>query len=132
MAVDYNRITTLLEREALEQPWGSDLPVSLEDRPFKEAGNSEIFIAHSIVYGAGDPVCLGGERFRYPGIQYLRIFHRGDKKATIEELASKIVNYFNLRTIQEIVFRTASTVKRPRDADGFSQLQVVCPFYFDC
>lgn len=133
MGVDYGRITTLLEVTAKEQPWGEKLPITLEDRPFTDAVNTEYFVRHSIVYGEGDVTCLGGGRYRYPGIQYLSIFYRqGLGKATVEKIASAIVNYFNLKTIEEIVFQVASTVKRPPDADGFNQLQVVCPFYFDC
>lgn len=131
--MDYVEVTTVLETLVVAKPWETELRIALEDRTFKEAEAVEAFIRHSIVFGEGDVKSLGAECFRYPGIQYLSIFYRGGKgnMAYIAE-AQKIVRYFNPpRTVDMVVFETAYMNKLPADAKGFSQVQVVCPFYFD-
>lgn len=132
MGIDYGEIVKTLEAEAKRQPWGDELPMAFDDRPFRDAANSDVFVRHSITFGDGEPTSLGGGCLRYPGIQFLSLFYRGGHgNASIYNHASKIVNHYNFKTLGRVVFQVASTIKLPQDADGFSQLQVVCPFYFD-
>jgi hypothetical protein len=107
----------------------------MEDRPLKDAANVETFIRHSIVFGRGLATSLGDECYRHVGIQYLSIFYKtGTGIQSQIEKATEIVKYYTKKIVTgtpNVVFEVASVNKQPRDADGYSQLQVVCPFYFD-
>lgn len=134
----YAEVQAALETVADSNPWGAELPLAFDDRPLKDAGNISTFIRHSIVYGDGKATSIGNQCFRYPGVQYLSIFYKTGKGIqSILQKADEIARYFNHRTVigsgntPNIIFQVTGTRKFPQDSDGFSQMQVVCPFYFD-
>lgn len=135
----YAEVLAALEVVANDHPWGSALPLCFDDRPLKDAGNTELFIRHSVVFGDGKSTSIGDQCYRYPGLQYLSIFYKtGKGLQTILAKAGEISRYYNNRTVMgtvpntpNIIFQVSGARKLPQDGDGFSQYQVVCPFYFD-
>lgn len=129
------KVLAALEKDAKTQVEALSVKIALEDRGFTSTENEKYFIAHSVVFGEGEEMSIGGACQRYIGIQYLSIHYRtGHGVQTIYEMADKLMTRYKHLTIvgdPSIVFRVASTVKQPPDAKGFAQLQVVCPFYFD-
>lgn len=125
----------MLEKEAKDN-WSSEYTLALEDRPFKPTEQMTIFTRHSVVFGEGDRTAIGVGYYRYPGIQYLSIFFQAASgNASVYKFADKIALFYTDKILTEsglsINFEVASTLKLPKDANGYNQLQVICPFYFD-
>lgn len=111
-------------------------PLALEDRPYKPTEQNTIFVRHSTVFGDGQRTALGTGFYRYIGMQYLAIFFlTGSGHQSLYEHADEMVAYYTDRRAPAdgttVMFQVASTIKLPADSSGFSQLQVICPFYFD-
>ncbi len=116
--------------------WSDPYPLALTDRPFKPTDQNTVFIRHSVIFGDGERTALGVGWYRYQGIQYLSVFYQtGSGVQSLYEYTDRIVSrYTDLILIDDsskVLFQVASTIKLPQDANGYSQLQVVCPFYFD-
>lgn len=128
-------VLALLERDATDS-WSDPFPLALEDRPFRPTEQHTVFIRHSVVFGEGDRTALGTGWYRHHGIQYLSIFFTtGNGNASVYRYSDQIANRYTDLILTDgtskIVFGVVSTIKLPQDANGYSQLQVVCPFYFD-
>lgn len=129
------KVIEMLEREALNN-WSQRYSLALEDRPFKPTEQMTIFTRHSVVFGDGERTAIGIGYYRYPGIQYLSIFFQAASgNASVYAFADEIVQFYTDKILTEsglsINFEVASTLKLPKDANGYNQLQVICPFYFD-
>lgn len=128
-------VLATLEKDAKDLIADS-FPFALDDRPFKPTEQHTIFIRHSVVFGDGENNCLGLGHYRYMGLQYVVIFYQtGRGNNTVYKKADEIVRHYSDKILPSdsvtINFRVASTLKLPQDVNGFSQLQVICPFYFD-
>lgn len=129
------KVVAMMETEA-QAHWADKYHLALEDRPFKPTDQQTIFTRHSVVFGDGESTALGTGHYRYPGIQYLSIFFQAASgNASVYEYADRIVRFYTDKILTDdglsINFQVASTVKLPKDVTGYSQLQVICPFYFD-
>lgn len=128
-------VIAALERRA-HKMWSDPYPLALDDRPFKPTDQNTIFLRHSVVFGEQVRTALGTGYYRTPGLQYLAIFYQTGKGLdTVYKYADEIVAHYTdmilIEGLVKVVFEVASTIKLPKDANGFSQLQVLCPFYFD-
>lgn len=131
--MDFANVLGILEKDAVEWAKAKSIRVALEDRPFTEAENEKRFIKHSVRFGFGEATSLGGQCFRYPGLQYLSLMYRtGNGLNSLMQFADDAVQRFSVMTLENlIVFGTASHIQLPQDAKGLAQLQIICPFYFD-
>jgi hypothetical protein len=135
----------MLEKEAMAQAKALACKIAYEDKPFPDAENEKYFLRHSIVFGSGQSMSLGGQCIRYPGVQYLVLMYRaGFGLQSLYKAADQLVKRYTLLTLTgdvNVIFREAGTIKFPHETSnvtrtqqelkGFSQMQVVCPFYFD-
>ncbi len=134
-SVGHANVLAAMEVEA-KANWSDPYPLALDDRPFKQTDQHMIFSRHSVVFGEGERTSVGVGWYRYPGIQYLSIFYMaGTGNNSVYKLADQMINHYTDKILTDdgvhVNFGVASTIKLPQDANGFSQLQVICPFYFD-
>jgi hypothetical protein len=133
--VGQGEVIAALEKEAVAH-WAEQYPLTLDDRPFKPTDQHSIFIRHSVVFGDGERTALGTGWYRYQALQYLSIFYQtGQGNASVYRKGDEIIAHYTDKILVDgpvkVNFEVASSIKLPQDAKGFSQLQVICPFYFD-
>lgn len=106
-------------------------PVEFENAPLDISTLTE-YVRHVIRFGAGKVTSLSGGCFRYQGAVIVQIFVKpGVGLARPMELADTISGLYRAAVIGGHMFGVPEVTKHPAGGQGWVQVQVYCPFYFE-